>query len=143
MKQNNVVYAEQFQQQTGQKLFQERHLHDYELKKVEQFNQEMLSSGYVEGEKAKNVKKVISLLQEEQKMLSKNKIYKNSEYQAGYDYTNNVQKGKKVGIKHAVRNGNLKEYQNEYKEKYEIARADIRSWRKQKTHKKKHFGQDV
>ncbi|MDA2242020.1 hypothetical protein PDN14_26985 [Bacillus cereus group sp. Bc222] len=127
-KQNNVVYAEHFQQQTGQKLFQERHLHDYELKNVQKFHQDMLDGGFVDGEKAKNVKKVVSLLQEERKMLVKNKVYKTSEYVAGYDYLNNTDKGKKAGIKHAVKHGDVKEFQNEYKEKYEIVRADISAY---------------
>ncbi|WP_236797983.1 hypothetical protein [Bacillus cereus] len=128
VKQNNVVYAHQFEQQTGGKLFQERHLHDYELKNVEKFHWDMLDSGYVSGEKAKDIKKVISLLQEERKMLVKNKVYKTSEYVAGYDYLNNTDKGKKAGIKHAVKHGDVKEFQNEYKEKYEIVRADISAY---------------
>ncbi|BCC44624.1 hypothetical protein [Bacillus cereus] len=127
-KQNNVVYAEHFQKETGQKLFQERHIHDYELKNVQKFHQDMLDGGFVDGEKAKNVKKIVSLLQEERKMLTKNKIYKESEYVAGYDYLNNTDKGKKVGIKRAVQHGDVKEFQNEYKEKYEIVRADISAY---------------
>ncbi|KLV14084.1 hypothetical protein [Bacillus anthracis] len=127
-KQNNVVYAEHYQKETGQKLFQERHIHDYELKNVQKFHQDMLDGGFVDGEKAKNVKKIVSLLQEERKMLAKNKVYKASEYTAGFDYLNNTDKGKKAGIKHAVKHGDVKEFQNEYKEKYEIVRADISAY---------------
>ncbi|MDX5880829.1 MULTISPECIES: hypothetical protein [unclassified Bacillus cereus group] len=127
-KQNNVVYTNEFQQRTGQKMFTERHVHEHGIGKVEEFHRNLLDSGYLDHSKEKDVKKVIGLLQEERKMLSKNKVFKNSEYYAMYDYVNNATKGKQRGVKQAVQKGDVKEFTEEYKQKYEIVRADISSY---------------
>lgn len=127
-KQNNVIYSNEFEQRTQSKMFTERHVHEHGIGKVEEFHRSMLDSGYLDQSKEKDVKKVIWLLREERKMLSKNKIFKNSEYYAMYDYVNNSGKGKKRGVQQAVRTGDLKEFGEEYKQKYEIVKADISSY---------------
>lgn len=123
-----VVYAHQYQKENGKKIFQERIVHDHELKNVQMFHQDMIDSGYVTGKQLEEVKKVAALLREERQMLSKNKEYKTSEYAAAYDYVNNSNKGKKVGVKESVKNGDLKGFQNEYSERFEIIKADISSY---------------
>ncbi|GAB6742438.1 hypothetical protein bcgnr5412_55440 [Bacillus cereus] len=123
-KQNNVVYANQFQEQ-DKKIFQERRLHTQQFQNIEKFHFDMLDSGMLDQQREKDVKKILGLMREERKMLDGNKIYKNSEYYANHDYVNNSSAGMKKGVKQAVQTGNIKEFQEEYKEKYQIARADI------------------
>ncbi|MGM2776247.1 hypothetical protein [Bacillus cereus group sp. Bce015] len=127
-KRNNVIYSNEFQQRTGQKMFTERHVHEHGIGKVEEFHRNLLDSGYLDPGKEKDVKKVIGLLQEERKMLSKNKVFKSSEYYATHDYVNNASKGKQRGVKQSVQTGDLKEFGEEYKTKYEIVKADISSY---------------
>ncbi|GAB6687319.1 hypothetical protein [Bacillus cereus] len=127
-KQNNVIYSNEFEQRNQSKMFTERHVHEHGIKKVEEFHRNLMDSGYLDPGKEKDVKKVIGLLQEERKMLSKNKVFKNSEYYATYDYINNVSKGKQRGVKQSVQKGDLKEFGEEYKQKYEIIKADISSY---------------
>lgn len=109
-------------------MFHERIVHDHELKNVQMFHQNMIDSGFVTGKNLEEVKKISTLLREERQMLSKNKEYKNSEYAVYYDYVNNSDKGKKTGIKEAVKHGDLKGFQNEYSERFEIVKADITSY---------------
>ncbi|WP_144524504.1 hypothetical protein [Bacillus thuringiensis] len=123
-----VVYSKQFEKENGKKIFQERAVHENELQNVQKFYEDLVESGYVEGKKLEEVKKVSSLLKEEKELLSKNKAYKNSEYCATYDYVNDTDKGKKMGIKDAVKNGDVKEFQNEYSERFEIVKTDIASY---------------
>lgn len=127
-KQTRVVYSQEHQKKTGKPMFHERMVHDHELKNVQMFHQNMIDSGFVTGKNLEEVKKISTLLREERQMLSKNKEYKNSEYAAYYDYVNNNEKGKKVGIKEAVKSGDLKGFQNEYSERFEIVKADINSY---------------
>lgn len=127
-KQNRVVYSQEHQKKTGKPMFHERVVHDNELKNVQRFHADMIESGFVTGEKLEEVKKIATLLREERQMLSKNKEYKNSEYSAYYDYVNNSNKGKKIGVKEAVKNGDLKGFQNEYTERMGIIKADITSY---------------
>ncbi|HFK1471172.1 TPA: hypothetical protein ACGXMD_005285 [Bacillus pacificus] len=123
-----VVYSQRFEKENGKKIFQERVVHENELQNVQKFYEDLMESGYVEGKKLEEVKKVSSLLKEEKELLSKNKAYKNSEYCATYDYVNDTDKGKKMGIKDAVKNGDVKEFQNEYSERFEIVKTDIASY---------------
>ncbi|MGM2853686.1 hypothetical protein, partial [Bacillus cereus group sp. Bce028] len=45
-----------------------------------------------------------------------------------HDYVNNASKGKQRGVKQSVQTGDLKEFGEEYKTKYEIVKADISSY---------------
>ncbi|MGM2692740.1 hypothetical protein ACS2QQ_27330 [Bacillus cereus group sp. Bce032] len=127
-KKNNVIYAEQFQRQTGKEMYSERKVHIEGFRKLENFHQELLDSGYLSEDQQKKVKQVSSLLKEEKKMLEGNKVYKNSEYYSKYDYENNTDVGYKKGLKEAVRFGDVKSFKEEYTEKYEIARVDISNY---------------
>lgn len=126
--QQKVSYAQQYQKETNKPMFHQRHVHDHELKNVQKFHSDMIESGFVTGEKLEEVKKIATLLREERQMLSKNKEYKSSEYAAHYDYVNNSDKGKKVGIKEAVKTGDLKTFKNEYTDRMNIVKADISAY---------------
>ncbi|HGA0513256.1 TPA: hypothetical protein ACIQMB_005444, partial [Bacillus pacificus] len=127
-KQNRVVYSQEHQKKTGKPMFHERIVHDHELKNVQMFHQNMIDSGFVTGTKLEEVKKIATLLREERQMLSKNKEYKTSEYAAFYDYVNNNEKGKKIGIKEAVKTGDVKGFKNEYTDRFNIVKADISAY---------------
>ncbi|MCQ6524974.1 hypothetical protein NPX90_26165 [Bacillus paranthracis] len=128
VQQQKVSYAQQYQKETNKPMFHQRHVHDHELKNVQMFHQDLIDSGYVKGKELEEVKKIATLLREERQMLSKNKEYKSSEYAAHYDYVNNSDKGKKVGIKEAVKTGDLKTFKNEYTDRLQIVKADVSSY---------------
>lgn len=130
-KQNNVIYAEQFQKRTGKEMYSERKVHIEGFRKLENFHQELLDSGYLNEDQEKKVKQVSSLLKEEKKMLEGNKTYQKSEYYSKYDYENNTDVGYKTGIKEAVRFGDVKSFKEEYQEKYDIAKTDISNYYQQ------------
>lgn len=107
------------------KVFQEREMHASNLEQMKTYYQLLSTEDILTPEQKEKAQKVAAMFDVEKEMLEKNKVYKNSEYYANYDYVNDQDKGMKKGVKEAVHHGNMNEFKKEYQTKFEIAKADV------------------